>query len=124
MLNVDCTTLHPPKAGEPLPKFRKLAIPFLVVVGGFQQHAHPPHAVGRLLRACRKRPSRRRATDKCDEFASPHRPTPQIEGLTLPCCGLHCGITANSGCQCPLWVKSRHWRAVASCPLLYPQKRT
>ena len=32
-------------------------------------------------------------------------------------------ITANSGCQCPLWVKSRHQGTLNQCPL-YPQKRT
>jgi hypothetical protein len=32
-------------------------------------------------------------------------------------------ITANSGCQCLLWVKSGHWSTSASCPL-YPRKRT
>src|SRR6516225_416214 len=32
-------------------------------------------------------------------------------------------ITANSGCQCPLWVKSRHWSTFNRC-LLYPRKRT
>ena len=32
-------------------------------------------------------------------------------------------ITANSSCQCPLWVKSRH-RGLLKQSLLYPQKRT
>jgi hypothetical protein len=32
-------------------------------------------------------------------------------------------ITANSDCQCPLWVKSRHQGLSARCPL-YPQKQT
>jgi len=32
-------------------------------------------------------------------------------------------ITANSGCQCPLWVISRHFGVFGQCPL-YPQKRT
>src|SRR6516162_4224699 len=32
-------------------------------------------------------------------------------------------ITANSGCQCTLWVKSRHRGTSDQCPL-YPQKRT
>jgi hypothetical protein len=61
MLNVDGAALHPTKAGEPLSKFRKLAIPFLVVLGGFLQHADPPHALARLLRARCHRPSRRAA---------------------------------------------------------------
>src|SRR5262249_48886028 len=34
-----------------------------------------------------------------------------------------CCITANLDHQCPLWVKSRHSRISARCPL-YPQKRT
>jgi len=32
-------------------------------------------------------------------------------------------ITANSGCPCPLWVKSRHRGCLEECPL-YSQKRT
>jgi hypothetical protein len=32
-------------------------------------------------------------------------------------------ITANSGGQCPLWVKSRHRSGFERC-LLYPRKRT
>src|SRR5262249_15686623 len=32
-------------------------------------------------------------------------------------------ITANSGCQCPLWVKSGHRSTSTQCPL-YPRKRT
>src|SRR6516162_3412784 len=32
-------------------------------------------------------------------------------------------IMANSDCQCPLWVKSRHSAQGTRCPL-YPQKRT
>ncbi len=72
MLNVGCTTLHPPKAGEPRLKFRKLAIPFLVVLGGFLQHPDPPHALPGLLRACRKRPCGRRGAENRDELATPH----------------------------------------------------
>src|SRR5262249_15039759 len=53
------------------------------------ERADAPHPV-RLLRTRREGPSSRRATDKCDEFASPHRLAPLAEGLTLPCCGLHC----------------------------------
>src|SRR5262249_46759426 len=34
-----------------------------------------------------------------------------------------CCITANLDHQCPLWVKSRHSRISARCPL-YPQKWT
>jgi hypothetical protein len=52
--------------------------------------ANAQHSLGRLLRMHDKRPCSRRAADKCDEFASPHRLAPQEEGLTLPCCGLHC----------------------------------
>jgi hypothetical protein len=44
----------------------------------------------RLLCARRERPSSRHAAGKCDEIPSPHRMAPQAEGLTLPCCGLHC----------------------------------
>ena len=71
MLNVDGAALHPTKAGEPLSKFRKLAIPFLVVLGGFLQHADLPHAFPRLLRARRERPCRR-ASEERDEFTAPH----------------------------------------------------
>jgi hypothetical protein len=68
MLNVDATALHPTKAGKPLSKFRKLAIPLLVVLGGFLQHADPPHAHARLLRTRCQRP-RRRAADQRDKIA-------------------------------------------------------
>jgi hypothetical protein len=60
MLNVDGAALHPTKAREPLSKFRKLAIPFLVVLGGFLQHTDPPQPAG-LLRPSDHRPRRRAA---------------------------------------------------------------
>src|SRR6516165_1788692 len=47
------------------------------------------HRHRRLLGARRARPSDCRTADKCDELASSHRPAPQTEGLTLPCCGPH-----------------------------------
>jgi hypothetical protein len=43
-----------------------------------------------LLRPRSERPRHYRAAYNLDEFASPHRPTPQTKGLTLPCCALHC----------------------------------
>jgi hypothetical protein len=67
MLNVDGAALHPTKAREPLSKFRKLAIPFLVVLGGFLQHTDPPQPAG-LLRPSDHRP-RRRAAEQGDELA-------------------------------------------------------
>jgi hypothetical protein len=69
-LNVDGAAIHPTKAGEPLAKFGKLAITFLVVFGRFLQHADPPHAFSRQLRARRDRPPRR-AAEQRDELASP-----------------------------------------------------
>src|SRR5262249_43863852 len=71
MLNVDGAALHPTKAGESLPKFRKLTIPFLVVLCRFLQHADPPHAVHTLLRSRRQRPSRR-ATEQRYKRAALH----------------------------------------------------
>src|SRR5262249_30200035 len=82
IFDMNIATLGPPTLFKLLPECF-----YLWIVEG-REHADKPDAL-RLLRACRKRPSRRRATDKCDEFASPHRPAPQTEGLTLPCCGLH-----------------------------------
>src|SRR5262245_31295604 len=70
MLNVDGAALHPTKAGELLSKFRKLAIPFLVVLGGFLQHADPPHALARLLRARPQRPRCCCAAEQRDKIAS------------------------------------------------------
>jgi hypothetical protein len=70
-------------------EFREQRLTFWIGGSITHEHPNPPNLIG-LLRTRRERPSSRRATDKCDEFASPHRPAPQTEGITLPCCGLHC----------------------------------
>src|SRR5690242_15891102 len=87
MLNVDCTALHPPKAGERLLKFRKLAIPSFVVLGGFLQHAYPPHALTRLLRPRRERPCHRQNSSSFNEIASSHC-HPQSRNYATPPTGL------------------------------------
>src|SRR5262249_1082955 len=76
----------------------------------------------RLLRSRRKRRSDCRATKQRNELTPPHVfPSGQeFHPTTLPA---RLCITANSGGSCPLWVKSRHSGASASCPLC-PQKRT
>src|SRR5215469_1447995 len=88
----------------------------------------------RLLCACRERPNSRRSTNYFDEIASSHC----LAGGS----GVHqqCLITPgicdrrNGGwtsfcaatiltTECPLWVKIRHRKGSAECPL-HPRKRT
>jgi len=75
---------------------------------GRSRHQHADEGqFSRSLCPRRKRPDSRRATKQRDELTPPHvfpsgrrlKPTIPPERLC---------ITANSRCQCPLWVKSRH----------------
>src|SRR6516225_21959 len=104
---MDVTSLRPTELAKSLPKQGNALLPVWIVLTSRYQHADPPQSLG-LLRARCERPSSRRAADKCDEFASPHRLTPQA--LTLPCCGLHCAsrqiLTANVRFGSMLFKKS------------------
>src|SRR5262249_22092548 len=129
MLNVDGTALHPTKAGEPFPKFRKLAIPILVVFGGFLQDADPPYAVAKLLRARRERPGCHRAAEQRDEPASPYvehglpsrkpalsaysrlrmpRKHPQVLGVDLNCSESRRPLKCGAGTRFYVFMSGQH----------------
>src|SRR6516164_982937 len=89
VLDVNALAIFPAQTLETLTECRYALLTFRIAFHDRREDADRGFAA-RLLRACRKRPRCRRAADKRDEFASIHRLAPHSEGLTLPCCGLHC----------------------------------
>src|SRR5262245_27611580 len=61
----------PAQCLQPLQESRETSLPFRVVRRQGAEHPDPPHPL-RLLRSCRERPRRSRATEQRDEVATLH----------------------------------------------------